>query len=228
MGKPKNKNFKDVQGQFFDRWEVLSYAGSENRAKWLCKCSCGTVRIVSSNSLFQGSRSCGCVQREAAAETGKTLHLRRRKFPSPVKTHGLSKTPEYRAWSQMIQRCINKNIRNYEDYGGRGIKVCQEWMESFQKFYEHIGPRPSSKHSLDRKNNDGNYEPGNVRWATGRQQMNNSRHAVKFLFQGEMLSMAEIARRVPMPYATLRARLMAYKWTLERSVSEPILVGGPK
>jgi len=87
----------------------------------------------------------------------------------------MSKTPEYRAWVAMRQRCYNQKYRKWGDYGGRGIVVCKEWLESFNSFYLHVGDRPTSRHSLDRIDNSGNYEPGNVRWATWDQQANNRR-----------------------------------------------------
>lgn len=219
MEKPTKANFRDIEGQTFGRWKVLSFAGSDNGAKWLCECQCGTVRIVAATNLFQGSKSCGCLQKEAAKKTGKTLHKRRRKDYAR-KSHGMSKSPEYRAWNQMIQRCTNPNIRNYADYGGRGIIVCKEWVDSFEAFYRHIGPKPSSAHSLDRIDNSGNYEPGNVRWATDAQQRDNSRHPKKFLYQGELLSMSEIARRSGIKAVTLRARLVIMGWSVERATSQ--------
>lgn len=218
--KPTEPNFRDIEGQTFGRWTVLSYAGSDDGAKWLCRCECGTTRIVPATNLFQGSKSCGCIQKERAKETAKTLHLRRRQVPCAVKTHGMSKSPEYRAWNQMIQRCTNKNIRNYADYGGRGIMVYAGWIDSFEAFYQHIGPRPSAGHSLDRINNDGNYEPGNVRWATDATQRDNSRHPRKFLYRGEMLSMSEISRRSGVKVGTLRMRLVELGWTVERATTQ--------
>jgi hypothetical protein len=89
--------------------------------------------------------------------------------------HGMWKTKEYGIWNAMRQRCTNPNSQKWKHYGGRGIKVCDEWLKSFIPFYEHIGPKPSSEYSLDRINNDGNYEPGNVRWATIYEQNNNMR-----------------------------------------------------
>jgi hypothetical protein len=92
-----------------------------------------------------------------------------------VKSHGLSKTPEYHCWSQIKARCLNCNSQRYPDYGGRGITVHPEWVHDFKAFYEHVGPKPSPDHSLDRINNEGNYEPGNVRWATWVEQAANCR-----------------------------------------------------
>src|SRR5689334_34521 len=93
-------------------------------------------------------------------------------------THGHSGTPEHRAWCGMKMRCYYRKWEGYPDYGGRGIRVCDEWLNDFPAFLTHIGPRPSSSHSLDRINSDGNYEPGNVRWAVPVEQMNNRRMCV--------------------------------------------------
>lgn len=93
--------------------------------------------------------------------------------------HRLSRTPEYHAWNAMIHRCTNEKYNNYKYYGGRGIKVCKKWNNSFENFLADMGKRPSSKHSLDRINNDGNYEPSNCRWATKKQQMSNQQRTSK-------------------------------------------------
>jgi hypothetical protein len=92
-----------------------------------------------------------------------------------VKQHGMSKTPEYKAWSFMKYRCLCTSFPQYKDYGGRGITVCKRWNNSFMEFYNDVGPRPSNKHSIDRINNDGNYEPSNVKWSTKLEQNRNKR-----------------------------------------------------
>jgi hypothetical protein len=91
--------------------------------------------------------------------------------PSPTRC-----TPEYTAWREMKRRCYTPG-RYFKDYGGRGIRVCPEWVNDFQAFFEHVGRRPSPEHSLDRKNNEGHYEPGNVRWATKAEQSHNTRRS---------------------------------------------------
>ncbi len=153
--------YEDLTGRRFGRWEVIERNGS-NRTRnsaWSCSCDCGNSGTVSADNLRGGqSKSCGCLIGER---------------------HGMAQTPEYRAWVAMIQRCHNPKMPNFKDYGGRGIVVCDEWRGSFTAFYEHIGPKPSSDLSIDRIENNGNYEPGNVRWATRLQQNNNTRKTAK-------------------------------------------------
>ena len=152
---------EDLVGRIFGRLEVIcrDWSKSINRSKsWVCKCSCGNRVSVISAKLKAGQKSCGCIIGEH---------------------HGESNTPEYRTWGAMIGRCYNKNTPNYIDYGGRGITVCDEWRESYLMFLGHIGRRPSAEHSIDRIDNDGNYEPGNVRWTTASIQNSNKRSRQK-------------------------------------------------
>ncbi len=204
-------NFKDLTGEVFGRWVVLSFHSSApgqcGGAVWLCRCECGAEKAVKATSLQSGkSSSCGCYHKEVMSGVGKAR-----------RTHGQTGTAEYRAWNQMLQRCTNPKIRNYADYGGRGITVCQEWIESFAAFFAHIGPKPSPKHSLDRIDNSKGYAPGNVRWATDRQQRDNNRHQRKFVYEGETLSMTEIAKRSGVKYVTLRYRLIVAGQTVEEA-----------
>lgn len=117
-------------------------------------------------------------------------------------------TPEYRAWANMKSRCFDTNRPDYSDYGGRGITVCERWSDSFSNFFADMGPRPSSKHSLDRyPNNDGNYEPGNVRWATPIEQGSNKRNNISVSMDGEVVTLAEACRRKNIPYLKVFKRL---------------------
>jgi hypothetical protein len=150
----------NLTGQRFGRWTVLSFIGmSGGQARWLCRCDCGATGSTDGSALRRGqSQSCGCLRTEL-----KT-------------THGMYGTPMYRVWAAMLRRCENPNVERYPRYGGRGIHVCERW-HNFSAFYTdlmtEIGPRPLGK-SLDRINNDGHYEPRNVRWATQREQWENS------------------------------------------------------
>jgi len=158
-----------------------------------CTCNCGTERTVFGSNLKQGrTRSCGCWGRE--------------RFKVINKRHGMSRTPEHDTWAGIRHRCTNPKATNYENYGGRGIKVCDRW-QVFENFFEDMGLRPSSKHSIDRIDPNGDYEPGNCRWATLSEQANNKRSNVLLELNGEMLTGAEFARR------TGFARCTVYEWT---------------
>jgi hypothetical protein len=143
---------------------VVRLAEREGRrlAYWVCQCDCGREHTVRGGHLRDGLVThCGCRSAEIRAKGAMT--------------HGMSKTPEYLAWCCMKNRCFKPQDKQYPNYGGRGIRVCDEWRNSFEAFFDHVGPRPSSDHSIDRINNDGNYEPGNVRWATPEEQARNTR-----------------------------------------------------
>jgi hypothetical protein len=127
----------------------------------LCSCDCGNQKIITLNNLRTNKiTSCGCYRNQQNLIRSIT--------------HGLSKTVEYQTWKRMRQRCYNTNYIRYKDWGGRGIKVCDRWLNSFENFLQDMGERPKGT-SLDRINNDGNYEPTNCRWATMVEQRNNQR-----------------------------------------------------
>jgi len=152
----------DMTGQRFGRLLVIEYAGSLDRggSKWLCRCDCGTAIIRPRETLKLGrTLSCGCIGREALARRatrgGKAGHI------------------AYRCWDAMIRRCHQPSHQRYRYYGARGISVCERWRASFDDFATDMGPRPGAEYSLDRIDNDGNYEPGNCRWATKLEQASN-------------------------------------------------------
>jgi hypothetical protein len=181
----------DSSGRQFFRWAVLSH--SKGRY-WHCRCECGTERAVHQSSLLRGvSQSCGCWRREVsvalglATKGGNGNRGRSRKHGEAV-----ARTPEYRTWVSMHERCRNPDRA---DYGGRGISVCERW-KSYDNFLAEMGRRPSKLHSLDRyPDNDGDYEPGNCRWATKKQQVDNRRKFGRVeTFTSEEL-LAEVSRR---------------------------------
>jgi hypothetical protein len=143
---------------------------------WVCKCDCGNITTpIRSSSLTSGAtKSCGCLHSE---------RIKQKNF-----VHGVFVNPDkhfqrvYKNWTSMKQRCFNPKEKNYKNYGGRGITVCDEWKSDFQAFYDYVSKLPNFNkrgYSLDRINNDGNYEPNNVRWATQKEQINNSRIVLK-------------------------------------------------
>ena len=158
---------KDLTGQEFGRWTVVSRAPSNKHgnAMWLCICECGTARIVRGDHLRRGSiKSCGCLSAELTAERSRTHgHAARGKA-----------TRTYRSWKSAKQRCSDPNAHNWKYYGGLGISMCKRWAESYEAFIEDMGGRPPGT-SLDRIDPHGDYEPGNCRWADRRTQRLNRR-----------------------------------------------------
>lgn len=156
-------NIRDKTGQRFGRLFVL-HRDEGRRLHWICQCDCGEIVSVQSNNLASGNTSsCGCLQREKAREYA----------PGGRPTHGMYKTRVYTIWVGMIQRTRNPNIPNWHNYGGRGIRICDRWLR-FENFLADMGEPPAGL-SIDRINNDGNYEPGNCRWATAKEQIHNRR-----------------------------------------------------
>jgi hypothetical protein len=144
------------------------------------KCSCGSpVKAIDRYHFSVGKiRSCGCVRRDNSRQMIKSLHDGSSRF---IHGHSIGNpTPEYNSWCHMKSRCYNEAHSRFKDWGGRGIRICDRWRESFEQFLADIGPRPGSGYSIDRfPDNDGNYEPGNVRWATARQQRANRRDSAR-------------------------------------------------
>ncbi len=187
------KTRENLAGQTFGRWSVKSYAGKRsNKNTWLCECDCGKTGVVGTGILKSGrSASCGCLQKERVGASAAT--------------HKLSKTPLYQIWAGMIQRCENSKASQFHNYGGRGITVCGRWRSSFEAFLDDVPARPSNKHSLDRIDNNGNYEPGNVRWATMLEQSNNTRKNVRFEIRGISRTVPEWSREYSVNTRTVYA-----------------------
>lgn len=185
----------DLTGQRFGRLVVLRLGEGRTingGVRWICLCDCGKEKQVNGASMVVGNtRSCGCLHADVAAKRAK---------------HGLSGSPIYRSWMAMKARCLDPNNARYVDYGGRGIMVCEEWREDFRLFYAYVGDRPAGT-SLDRINVNGNYEPGNVRWATDAEQRANMRPRVSNAQHEEVKSgLSTLLARIENLEAQLAAR----------------------
>lgn len=200
--------------QKFGRLNVQEFAGKDIRGRtyWKCLCDCGNIKRVQGSHLTSGrTQSCGCFKKEQS--------IKRRT------THGQSirgsVTREYSTWMGMKNRCYNIKDKYYRLYGGRGIKVCSRWLESFENFYEDIGNIPVGM-TLDRKDNDGNYEPGNWRFATQRDQANNRGNNHWIEWSGERKTVAQWERQLGMNRDILRNRIDRFGWSIERAMTTPV------
>jgi hypothetical protein len=202
-------------GRRFGRLTVLSAAdpkqarSGKKLARWNCRCDCGQEKVLMGTDMrTDHTTSCGCFHKE--------------RLIAVATTHGLSKTPMYRLWSSMITRCSNKRRRSYKDYGGRGISVCDRWKNDFTLFLHDVGERPSPRHSLDRINNNGNYEPGNVRWSTAAVQARNTTRTIMITYQGKTKSLFDWAEEYGIKYKTLRGRICDRGWSSTRAIETPV------
>ncbi len=189
----------DVSGMRSGRLVVIGRAPSGPRriALWECKCDCGAVVVAPGPELAKGKHtSCGCAR-----------------F-----THAMTNTPTYRSWKSMRRRCFNENDPSFKNYGGRGVTVCERWS-SFKAFLSDMGERPVGT-SLDRIDVNGDYQPGNCRWATPTEQSNNSRRNVFVEIGGERLTLAEAARKAGVHRATFKARI--YRGASPEEAAKPI------
>jgi hypothetical protein len=210
----------DLTGQKFNRLTVIREAPKRKNYTsmyWLCECECKKYIIVSAVDLKRGhTKSCGCYRSEMVIKKNISR-----------KTHGQTTkgniSHEYRIWCGIKNRCYNSNHTYYKHYGGRGIKMYFEWINSFDCFYAYVGKSPTKKHTIDRINNDGNYEPGNVRWATMKEQANNRSNTRYFNYNGKLLTISQLSDISNISYTTLKYRLNK-EWTLEKAMTEPIKI----
>ncbi len=177
------------------------------RYSYWCRCDCGKeLSVTKSNLLIGNTASCGCLHRELARIVNTS--------------HGLSDTSEYHIWNCIKARCFNPRNPAYKNYGGRGISMCLEWRNSFQAFLKDTGPRPRGK-TLDRINNDGNYEPRNCRWATPLTQARNSRKVHLLTARGASLPISAWSERVGLKQHTILCRIRR-GWDTDSALFSPL------
>lgn len=203
------------------RWTIIEETdkplGYKHSGKWyLCKCECGTIRKVKHNSLRQGrSKSCGCLRKDSYPK-GKDHHRYKHGHARKNK-----RTKEWRAWDSMIRRVRYPSMDRYPRYGGRGIKVCDRWINSFENFLDDVGYAPSKQHTLDRIDNDGDYTPDNVRWATRSQQVKNSTKAKLITYNGKTMNLCDWVAETGIKRTTIQMRLKK-GWSIHDTLTTPV------
>lgn len=182
------------------------------RQGWECKCVCGESVTVQTGHLTSGhTLSCGCHKRDKTSTLSGRVNT----------THGMTKSPEYSTWKAMITRCRNPRSKDYRRWGGSGVSIYPGWEESFEEFFRYMGKKPSPEHTIDRyPNRSGNYEPGNVRWATPTEQARNRVNNLDVSHNGETKCIAEWAEIHGVKYSTLIQRLARHV-PFELAVSYP-------
>ena len=194
-------------GQRFGRLVAIEFVGKVHRSvpRWRFKCDCGAERTCQVYDVLRVKvPSCGCLRREN---------------PGRAPSHGMRYTQEYNSWCHMLGRCTNPKHMYYSDYGGRGVEVCRKWSDNFEAFFSDVGPKPSPSHSIDRHpNKNGNYEPGNVRWATKKEQARNRRNTRMVSYRGTEMPLAEACEIAGANINTVAYRLTR-GWSVDRAFS---------
>lgn len=196
---------KDLTGLKVGRLTVVRFISVEKgHAFWLCSCECGKHKVIMGASLIHKkhpTQSCGCINAEVTRERSVT--------------HGMTGNQTYMSWQGMKLRCLNLNHPCSKEHGRRGVTICPQWIESFETFLKDVGERPSKHHTIERIDNNGNYEPGNVKWATKKEQGRNRRTNVLVEINGVKKCIAEWAEILGIDRGVLRFRINA-GWPVER------------
>lgn len=264
----------DLTGQKIGRLTVIERDISRKGVYWYCKCECGKIKSIKSNSLTSGvSKSCGCLQADLRTNNivgrrfGKLTVISRTEKPNGIKNthaywkckcdcgkiviaqgtqlkrgniqscgclqieantkHGMRHTRIYTEWCNIKQRCYNSQNKSFKDYGGRGIMMCDRWRDSFENFFEDISKLPhygEKGYTINRINNDGNYELNNVEWADNKTQANNKRSNHLITYNGKTQTIAQWADELNINQYTLYNRILTYHWTVERALTEKVNV----
>lgn len=204
------RNYPDLTNRRFGRLTVTArLLIPQGRRQWLCRCECGNDATVATSNLHAGMvRSCGCLKAETIGDR--------------VRKHGMVRSSEYSIWCNMRRRCADPRVPTFHLYGGRGIKVCGEWQESFANFFRDMGPRPSKKHTLERKDTNLGYSPENCIWATYQEQQNNRRNNRTLIYRNKTMTMRQALNlsQSNVSFATAAARLTA-GWTVADAIDTP-------
>ena len=204
----------ELSGMRFGRLTVLALSHKKNqRYYWACSCDCGNFCAIAGNKLRNGhTQSCGCYKSYRNSVTHfKHGHCKSQKLRSS----------EHKTWGSMIQRCHDEKCKSYPRYGGRGIKVCDAWRNDFSVFLNDMKEKPSPSHSIERIDNNGNYEPSNCKWATKLEQANNRRNTYEVEWQGEPIQLKYLCKNLNLPYHTIWQRLERLGWDIEKAINTP-------
>lgn len=206
----------DLTGKRFGKLIVI---GPYKNRRWQCKCDCGNITwVFASNLTRNNTTSCGCIHREAFSVKGRQKLAELRAKGVTWKKHGKVGSQAYNAWRAMKDRCLCPTNSRYKDYGGRGITIYPPWIKDFRSYDAYLGEPPSPYHSVDRIDNNGNYEPGNIRWANPYEQTHNRRGKPKFIVEG--LTLSELSAKYHVPRTKLRQYLVVQHLSLEEALKQ--------
>ena len=197
--------YKNLVGNRFNYLTIIKFKYIKNKTSyWICKCDCGKEKIIKGSSVITNiTKSCGCLKSENA------------------KTHGDTKTSEYISWKSMKARCFNPNIKQYKNYGGRGITVCDEWKNSFIHFIKDMGNKPAKNYSIDRVNVNGNYCKENCRWSDSKTQNRNKNNNIKVTYKGVTKLLIEFCEELNLKYSLMLYRISRFNWKVEDAFEKP-------
>ena len=206
---PPIKQSVNITNQKFGKLYAVKLVSKDknNRERWLFKCDCGQEKIIDKSSVKTGkTKSCGCWQ----LENNKVIGI----------THNKSRTREFKIWLGIKKRCLNKKHSTYKNYGERGIKICDRWKDSFENFLADMGSAPSELYSIDRIDNNGNYEPLKCKWVTRKEQNNNTRRNRIVSYKGNNYTLSNLCDKLGLKYQLIYDRVTKLKWKIEEAICQ--------